>query len=449
MPSLFSIVGMRPDAQWGKRNRLPPTFFLNTSQARCMRVILIMLVVGIATAAPLEQVASASGRTHPAPALYFGLTYPETPNISTLNTYEREIGKNVSLVLWYQSWVESGQRQPFPTNDMEAVRQHGSIPVLAWEPHAYPSQSRDPMFSLTNIATGAWDDYIRQYAIAAKRWGHPFFLRFASEMNGSWVTWSEWANGNSAGQFIPMWRHVHDIFAAEGATNVTWVWCPNVDNGDAIPLKGLYPGDAYVDWLGLDGYNFGQALGVPWRSFAQVFQPTYTKLLALTSSPKPIMIGETGSIEAGGSKANWIMDALRVQLPEHFPRVRALIWFNMVDGDIDLRIETSPESLSAFRSAIRSSAYTANVYSTLSQYPIPPPVRDPDAQPDDAVPLSIQFELLARLSSKIAVWLRTLWGLTGLFAVLHIGFLSTLVLGVALDRVHKRGMQRRMLGARE
>lgn len=427
-------------------NDASTAFCLATPLARFIRVIVIVLCVGIASVVRLGNVPSISGKANPTGQLYFGLTYPQTPNLSALSNYETEIGKNVSLVLWYQSWIEQGQRQAFPTDDMDAVRLHGAIPVLAWEPDEYPSQPSEPEFSLNNIASGAWDDYIRQYADEAKVWGHPFFLRFASEMNGSWVPWSEWANGNSAGQFITMWRHVHDIFTAEGATNVTWIWCPNVDNGDAIPMKELYPGDAYVDWLGMDGYNFSSSLKIPWWSFAQVFQFTYNQLLALTPSSKPIIIGETGSVEAGGSKAQWITDALTMQLPTHFPRIKALIWFNMVDGDIDLRIQTSPQSLAAFRNAIASSTYQTNIYRSLSQSPIPPPEQIVVPQP---APLAALFAQVLRQSSSIFGWSGSLWGLTSLFVTLQIGFLLTLAFGVIVDGIHRRRLRRRTRLARE
>src|SRR5215469_15128551 len=126
-----------------------------------------------------------------APELYYGLAYPGTPDIPTLRKYETEIGKGASIVMWYQSWNEGNQMQAFPTAQMEAVREHGSIPMLAWQPNAFPGPLNQPAYSLAKIADGAWDAYLRHYAEAAKAWGHPFFLRFASEMNGSWVPWYE------------------------------------------------------------------------------------------------------------------------------------------------------------------------------------------------------------------------------------------------------------------
>ena len=81
------------------------------------------------------------------------------------------------------------------------------------------------------MIAGTHDAYIREFAEDARDWGHPFFLRFNWEMNGNWFPWSEGVNGNQPGEYVAAWRHVHDIFTEVGATNATWVWCPNVDPG--------------------------------------------------------------------------------------------------------------------------------------------------------------------------------------------------------------------------
>jgi hypothetical protein len=327
----------------------------------------LLLIQATTVSAHAEPMSAAT------PKLYFGLIYPGTPDIPTLANYENQIGKDVSLVLWYQSWEESNQLQPFPTEQMDTVRQHGAIPVLAWYPASYPSPLNDPRFALAKIAGGAFDSYLRQYAAEVKAWGHPLFLRFASEMNGGWVSWSEFHSGNSAGQFVQAWRHVHDIFKSVGATNVTWVWCPNTEDAYTTPLEDLYPGNAYVDWAGLDGYNFYGLDYRPWESFSQVFGETYNHLLRLIPSSMPIMIGETGSVEQGGSKPAWITDALTTQLPGKFTHIKALLWFDDVDGNLDMRVNTSPQSLAAFKQAIASGNYASNIYSSINQSPIPSP----------------------------------------------------------------------------
>jgi Glycosyl hydrolase family 26 len=354
-------------------DRKSPRHFTSSKYSKIRSLWLILAVVPLLLFEATNVSAHAEPMSAATPKLYFGLIYPQTPDITALASYETLIGKGVSLVLWYQSWEEGNQLQPFPSGQMEAVREHGAIPVLAWYPDSYPGSADQPQFSLAKIAGGAFDSYLRQYAEEVKAWGHPLFLRFASEMNGNWVPWSEFHSGNSAGQFVQAWRHVHDIFKSVGATNVTWAWCPNTEDAYTTPLEDLYPGNAYVDWAGLDGYNFYGLYGAPWQSFSQIFSETYNHLLRLIPRSMPIMIGETGSVEQGGSKPGWITDALTTQLPAHFTHIKALVWFDSVDSNLDLRVNTSPQSLRAFKQAIASNNYASNNYSSLNQSPIPVP----------------------------------------------------------------------------
>jgi hypothetical protein len=309
--------------------------------------------------------------------VYFGLEYPEAPDVTALTHYETELGAGAALVLWYQDWIEGGALQHFPVGQMDAIRQHGSIPVLAWYPadEAAGGVPTQPDFSLDTIISGKWDAYVRMYAAEVKAWGHPFFLRFASEMNGNWTPWSEMTNGNRAGQYAQAWRHIHDIFTQVGARNATWTWCPNVELPTYTPLEDLYPGNGYVDWACLDGYNYGSDYaGVAWRTFSQIFSATYAHLLKVIPADMPVLIGETASVEDGGSKADWITDALTVQIPTFFPRVKGFIWFNATNPPkIDLRIDTSPAALAALHQALATGTYAANVYRFLDQSPVPVP----------------------------------------------------------------------------
>jgi hypothetical protein len=192
-------------------------------------------------------------------------------------------------------------------------------------------------------------------------WGHPFFLRFNWEMNGNWFPWSERATGNRPGEYVAAWRDVHDVFTRVGATNTTWVWCPNVDPYKMHqPLTGLYPGDAYVDWTCLDGYNFN----TPRDSFTKLFKPTYEEITGTLAPGKPMIVGETGSTEAGGSKAQWITDMFQ-SLDTTFPKIRGLLWFDKFDSGMDWPIETSPSATAAFAAGIASPKYAPNAFAGL------------------------------------------------------------------------------------
>jgi hypothetical protein len=310
-----------------------------------------------------------------------GKAYGNPPwDFSTLDLFEKHAGKKGSIVHWGQPWYWSTQwpngYYPFVPSIMNAVRSRGCIPMIDWaswdlSANGSPSQTR---FSLASIIRGDHDAYIRKFAADAKAWGFPFFLRFDWEMNGDWYPWSEKKNGNSAGQYVQAWRHVHDIFTAAGANNVTWVWCPNIDAAGEIPLAGLYPGDAYVDWTGLDAYNKDPKY---WASFNTVMtgagttwiHNSYQQLMALAPR-KPIMLAESASLEAGdggAKKAAWIRDALTTQIPAKFPNIKAVLWFNWnCDPGSTYTIETTSAAQSAFASGIAAPTYSTNKFGALA-----------------------------------------------------------------------------------
>jgi hypothetical protein len=321
-----------------------------------------------------------------APALYWGasigsqLTGVQAPwDMGAVTRFEQIAGKQVSLVNFFAPFANCASTPcsfyPFPTGPMERIHDYGAIPVFSWSSQSIPSNRAEPDFQLSDAIAGRYDSYVREFAEDARDWGHPFFLRFNWEMNGTWFPWSEGVNGNQPGEFVAAWRHVHDIFAAVGADNVTWVWCPNVDP-DAIfhDLGSLYPGDAYVDWTGLDGYNWGLNPAKPdrWRSFNELFSTTYTRVAELVAPSKPMLIGEIGSTELGGSKANWIEEALAA-IPSSYPKIRGLLWFDTYDDGMDWPIETSASSAGAFAQGIQSPAYVDEGEPATSEGAISPP----------------------------------------------------------------------------
>jgi hypothetical protein len=311
-----------------------------------------------------------------APAVYWGAYVQNGQNDnSLLDAFERNAGKHMSIVHWGQPWDNGGTFQEFHTQLFENIRERGSIPMITWGSWSVNHGPVQNDFRLSAITSGKYDAYIAEWARTAAAWGHPFFLRFDHEMNGNWqFPWAEQINGNNPGDYVRAWRHVHDIFTSVGATNATWVWCPNVSGSSTRPLDQLYPGDAYVDWTCLDGYNRTVDANDAWQSFAQVFggssfggynpHNSYRELLALAPS-KPIMIGEVASTERGGSKANWITDMLGTQLPTNFPQIKALVWTEQRFEGLDWTIETSAASRSAFVNGIASSYYASNTFGSI------------------------------------------------------------------------------------
>ncbi|HKF83512.1 MAG TPA: glycosyl hydrolase [Solirubrobacterales bacterium] len=297
-----------------------------------------------------------------------------------VSLFEQMVGKGLSLIEFSSSWQVCGRTctpYKFPYEAMENVRRYGAIPVYSWGAESSPRSSEvQPEFQLADIIGGAYDSYIAQFANEARAWGHPFFLRPNWEMNGNWFPWSELANENSPGQYVAAWRHIHDIFAAVGASNATWVWCPYADTEKRLkktPLKPLYPGNSYVDWTCLDGYNWGRnpVNPKPWRSFGELFDPAYTEVTKKVAPRKPLMLAEFATSPNGGHKAAWIRQMFE-KLPRKYPRVRALIYFNTVDRGVDWPLETSPPAAKAFSKGISKGIYANNRFAELASAPIPP-----------------------------------------------------------------------------
>jgi hypothetical protein len=252
--------------------------------------------------------------------------------------------------------------QPAPWN-----HKFDKVPLdLSRERRAIPMMDMDADgVTLSTINSGAKDASMAQWAKEVAEYKQPFFFRWQWEMNLPTSPLGSEAKANPE-LFKSVWRRFHNIAVKAGATNITWVWCPNVSFPGSTPLTSLYPGNAYVDWTCMDGYNHGKK--TPdwdvWTSFAGVFSGTYGQLTSSSfeGREKPIMIGETGSTEVGGSKANWVADALGTTLPRAFPKIRAVVWFNwnIVDRDgvrWDWPIESSIGATRSFANAIYSSYY--------------------------------------------------------------------------------------------
>jgi beta-mannanase len=316
--------------------------------------------------------------------------------MAALNTDESAIGKRAGIVMWYEHWFFNygGTVYSWPCTPsyFSNILQHGAIPMLSWsddiagDATPFPNSNFNNNTVIAQLADTTTADYqeVLSYAKCLAAVPGPVYLRFDYEMNGNRSQDSPGLNGNAAdgSSFRTLWQKVHDIFVAQHATNVKWVWAPNVeytgsthlcDPGPAPLPAGqanVYPGDAYVDWMGVDGYNWGKQLSQPdktWQTLTQVFSPTISH--ESECSTKPLMISEVSSVEAVAtcdpedvsahdSKAAWIINGLASELPTAFPEVRAVVWFSQQnDACHDFRFNSSTASQEAFALAIGANPY--------------------------------------------------------------------------------------------
>jgi hypothetical protein len=362
-------------------------------------ILPLALIAAIAAIAALLP-AGASAATHPKraaaarkqPPLYWGawigsqLTGEEAPwDMSAVNQFEGVVGKGLSLIALGSPFANCPTPgsdcdfYDFPKQAMDNVHAYGAIPFFNWASQETSAGSTGlaemPAFQLADVIGGTYDGYIREFAEDARNWGHSFFIRYDWEMNGGWFPWGVGTNGNQAGEYVAAWRHVHDIFASVGATNVSWVWCPFAEEKLRLSaLKPLYPGSEYVDWTCMDGFNrsANPRSATRWKSFRSIFSNTYRQLTTKIAPDKPVIVAETASNGPGRAKAKWIREMFEA-LHTDLRRIRGLIWYDQFDRGLNWPIETSAAGARAFANGIDGRDFKANGPAATVGSPIPPP----------------------------------------------------------------------------
>jgi len=281
------------------------------------------------TAAPTVRVAPAAAASAVALVPAHGALLGHYYGNGTIAQTDKRIGRKPAVHLTYydfktEDWVKS------PVNTADFA--DGRIPLVNVEPNN---------INFTDIINGKYDTLLKKRADDAKALGKQFFVDFAAEMNGD-----EGWGGHNPANYIAAWRHIHNIFVARGATNVVWAWCPNnEDDSSSAPAMNYYPGDQYVDWTGIDGYNWGTSdPDFDWQTFRDVFADMYPELAA---KGKPIIIAEMASDEVGGSKATWINNIIPT-LKNNYPLIKAIVWFD-VDKERHWEINSSSSALAAYQ----------------------------------------------------------------------------------------------------
>lgn len=261
--------------------------------------------------------------------------------IGDADALEAKIGKEINHRTLFVHW---GNENEFPTQIAQQLKSEGKTLIIFWQAMDYNvSSTTDLRFNYDSILAGRWDSYIFSFAQSAKNFDGPVILIPFEEMNGNWYTWSGTENSNTPQKHISAYRYVRGFF--RDAANVKFGWAINhesVPDTLANRIEAYYPGSEYVDYVGVNGFNFGN----PWQSFSEVFSDALNRLKTYS---KPIYIFSF-ACAPGAQKAAWITDALSVQIPK-YPEIVGWNWFNE-DKETDWRIWSDANSLQAFVSAL-------------------------------------------------------------------------------------------------
>lgn len=293
-----------------------------------------------------------------------------------INAFVDLIGKDIAWGYFSDNWFDG---ITFPATEVATLRQHGITPFIRLMPRSqFQNSGQDPVYTLDAIREGTFDTALREWARQARSTDTPLLVEFGTEMNGNWFTWAGLYNGGDSTtsygdpehadgpeRFIDAYRHIVDLFRSEGAHNITWFFHINLESAPDAAWNqpaAYYPGDAYVDWIGISVYG-AQRTGDPWISFQERMDTHYDRI-ANIAPHTPIAILEFGVDERPGeSKADWINDALTTILEGRYPRIKAISYWHSTWTNTDtslsrLRLDSSEESLRAYRELITSPSFS-------------------------------------------------------------------------------------------
>jgi mannan endo-1,4-beta-mannosidase len=300
---------------------------------RSRQVILVVVAIAavVVVFTVIRLVSSGSGGSLPDdPASYLGVYETGPPGTyQPVADFTRVVGRQPNLVGYYSGWEE-----PFQASFAETVLSHGATTILQWDPTSV---------SVSMIAAGGYDRYLRSFAVSVRDFGHPLIIGFGHEMNASWYSWGYGQLPTST--FVTAWRHIVTLFRDQGADNVTWLWTIQADEPGTGPIASWWPGAQYVTWVGVDGYYYR-----PSDTFFSVFGKTIAQVRAFTD--QPVLLSET----AVGPNAGQV-----VKIPGLFAGMSqydtlGLVWFDIAqDSGIyhqDWHIEDNPAAEAAFRRGV-------------------------------------------------------------------------------------------------
>lgn len=312
-------------------------------------LVILPVVVAVATARlrqdspvplPAQQAhrVSATSSSCPKPASLrpplIGVA-PGPPWGRNLTSFVQATGVHPQLVAEYLKFGDSYS----PDEACSVARSRAEL-LIQWDP---------VHISLQQIADGRWDRYVNRFARDVRAAQVPIVLSFGHEMNGWWYSWGY--NHVSPKTFIAAWRHLHRLFTAAGARNVTWCWDVNhwipalagrAPNYNVSPPRWWWPGGRYVDWVGMDAYY-----ETPTSTFHSLFAGSLKALRKLTH--KPVLIGETAAA-AGPEQVTQIRTLFSGLRRTH---LIGAVWFDQNDREV-WRLEGNSAAIAAFRAGVRS-----------------------------------------------------------------------------------------------
>ncbi len=219
-----------------------------------------------------------------------------------ISNFETLVNKRIVWAYFSNNWYDNIK---FPTAAVNTIDATERIPFIRIMPRTnFDEGGPDPNYTMQKIIDGDFDAELTQWAIDAKNTDIPLLAEFGTEVNGNWFPWNGQYNGagetsgygdpnlyDGAERFRDAYRHIIDICNNNGATNMTWFFHVDAYSEPTVNwnmIENYYPGDAYIDWLGVSVYG-PQESGDDYQEFSDILKDIYPTLSNLSNKPIAIL----------------------------------------------------------------------------------------------------------------------------------------------------------------
>ena len=286
--------------------------------------------------------------------LTWGIFEPNTAlfDYSKLQWYENYFNYKFPIILNYSEFYDSYQH-PNLKQRLDTAYKYGKTLELTLQ----TTSTSDGGNMVYKVLNGEYDAFLRNYAQVVADFGHPVLFRLCNEMNGDWCLYSAYNTSKDTMIFKEFYEYVYSFFKDAGADNVIWIWNPNSASFPDFKWNDelmYYPGDEYVDIVGMTAYNTGtyySHVGEKWREFHELYNDLYHKYCE--DYGQPLMITEFASASAGGDKEQWVINMFGdIGM---YDRIKVAVWWDGHDWDADGNVSRSyvmdetPELLDIFK----------------------------------------------------------------------------------------------------
>lgn len=306
-------------------------------------------------------------------------------SVRKVDAFQALVKKDIAWAYFSNNWWPTQKGIHFPIEALEAIKDSGVTPFVRMMPRSQDPdngniQLPDETYSMQSFVDGVFDDQLRAWALAAKNYKSPLMVEFGTEVNGDWFPWNATWNGaqetteygdpsryDGMERFRDAYRHVIDLFRSQGVSNVTWVFHVDLYSSPETAwnqVRGYYPGDDYIDWIGVSAYG-AQVPEDTLYSMQEMLDDRFEAIEAISDTGKPIALLEWGATEQADpeAKARWIQAALKLfeDGGPYAGKIQALSYWHENFDDTKLRLDSSSQALRAYQQGVGSKTFLGRV----------------------------------------------------------------------------------------